>query len=361
MQVYSKKDLFRHWAESEAASVIATGFPKLDAALGGGLPAGHLTTILGYSGTGKSEFVRHIGRNAAANKVGVVHVDVELGPDEIMRRELSQLSRIPSAHLRRKRFTAEENDAIRAAQRVIEADPYTVLLCPDEPLKLGKLGEFIELMLAGLQRKENIIILDSAQRLADGQEIQDDRQSLTKFFRWAERFAKRTGAALICVSEQKRGSDGREPDVGDVLTSGAESRAIEYTAHVLMGLFPADPITKTEARAAEDLAERYIKLIIGKCRDGSVGTLPAFLRATKPCWDLAEVDVSAKANPLAVTRALSKMDNDRGYNATELGKLWGVSNHKAIQYRNYAIERGLIEEKNKLFFKKELDSKTVVR
>jgi hypothetical protein len=58
------------------ATALSTGIPALDAQIGGGLPRGRLTEILGPRGAGKTTFVRHVVLTAAAtDAIGIAYID----------------------------------------------------------------------------------------------------------------------------------------------------------------------------------------------------------------------------------------------------------------------------------------------
>ena len=56
-------------------ATLATGLAALDAALGGGLPRGRLTEIVGAAGSGTTSLVRHLVAGAVARGLAVAYVD----------------------------------------------------------------------------------------------------------------------------------------------------------------------------------------------------------------------------------------------------------------------------------------------
>lgn len=66
-------------ARRDAEGALSTGIPTLDAQIGGGLPRGRLTEVLGPRGAGKTTFIRHIvltaATSAAPNATGIAYID----------------------------------------------------------------------------------------------------------------------------------------------------------------------------------------------------------------------------------------------------------------------------------------------
>ena len=65
---------------------ISTGYPFMDACLGGGLQKGTLTVIAGTQKIGKSQFLLNIASNIVRNGYNVLYVSLEMGVDLVSRR-----------------------------------------------------------------------------------------------------------------------------------------------------------------------------------------------------------------------------------------------------------------------------------
>lgn len=81
-------------AQYETKLVIPVGIPDLDQVLSGGLKAGQLGIILGFTGGGKSVFLPHVGRRALINGYKVVHYTLELDEKDIADRYDASFSNI---------------------------------------------------------------------------------------------------------------------------------------------------------------------------------------------------------------------------------------------------------------------------
>jgi replicative DNA helicase len=78
----------------------STGYPSLDAALGGGIERGALVIIGGVQKSGKSAIVHGIALNAASRGEECAIVSAEMGERQVVRRLLSSESGISSATLK---------------------------------------------------------------------------------------------------------------------------------------------------------------------------------------------------------------------------------------------------------------------
>jgi hypothetical protein len=60
---------------NDPSTALSTGVPALDAKIGGGLPRGRLTEILGPRGAGKTTFIRHVVLTAATRATWIAYID----------------------------------------------------------------------------------------------------------------------------------------------------------------------------------------------------------------------------------------------------------------------------------------------
>ena len=267
------------WASLPDVSTVPTGIDDLDDALGGGIPATQVTQIVGGPGSRKSELARQIRSHCLAAERLVIHIDTELGVGLMATRDLSQMANIASVAVRdREGRTPEQARAIAEAERSASTWDNLRLYCGPPP-DLATLDDEIRRATAGAD-KPCLIILDSLQQLSAGIKAKERRHEIEGFIAWANKIAQETNSAVIITSERKR----KTRDEGDVISSGAESRSIEYQAAVVLVLEPVGDSTSTTAFNADQDWEQAVRLIVAKNREGQKGELPTELLFTGPTW-----------------------------------------------------------------------------
>lgn len=322
LQVLDTAQAIQQWEERADTIYVPSPVPSFNDRCGGGFPVGAITTVLAYTGCYKSEFARHAIRHAALNGCGALHVDVELGISTIVERHLSQISGVPHSRVRQRRFRqGGDNQAIAAAAAQVASESWKVL-CPGGLLPFETLGTAIQRALP--EDKPTLVVLDSAQRLAVGSKKKENRNQVEEFFRWCEGFAHSNPVALLIISEQNRpsGEKGKKhpTTVSGWLTSGAESRAVEFTTSVMVGLAPVRPDSELEDTSEpDDDGETRIDMYLPKNRYGPDAIkLPEELVVRRPCW---RMDVEQKSVGNQKLKILHAMVPGEDYSINQIQKL----------------------------------------
>jgi len=291
LRLASMADAGKQWESLSDLSFVPTPLPSLNDAIGGGLPAGQVTMVVGYTGCYKTEFARHCGAHATLNGHALIHVDVEIGMARLYERAISQRSKVPPKRLRNKglRF-AGDLSAIAKAREELAADTKTTYLAMAGVPPIEKLGRAV---IDAVNAKRNgnnktpLVILDSCQRLSAGCPGKDQRIQTQNFLWFCESLAHSTGAAVLVISEQKRSKDGGAPTAEEAVTSGAESRSIEFTSDVMLAMVPDTKATDSEAPNADESFERPVRLLIAKSRQGQTGYVREQCVFRGPCWEMS--------------------------------------------------------------------------
>jgi RecA/RadA recombinase len=301
----TQADAAAAWRTSGMRQCVPTGIADLDKVIGGGLPVGQITTILGYAGTGKSEVARQIKNRVAAKGHAVVHVDVELGATRIYERDLSQESGIAPGTLNKGAFTDAQALEMHNADRKIQDRKHVVTLSPGGGIPLDLLTKGIDDAIAQVATdKPTLLVIDSLQRLAAGAAGSDQRLQTQNFLWWMEALARPRNVAVIVTCEQRRTSEGKQPSPSDALTSGAESRAIEFVSDVVLALVPKANAADDDAIASDLEDDREVRLLVCKNRHGGVGYLGTSLVFQSPCWGMKLETAGAGDLELKVMDAL---------------------------------------------------------
>lgn len=274
------------WKDASVGGRIETGIDELDVAIGGGLPVGQVTTVIGNTGVGKSEFVRQLSRNIADEGHRVIRVDVELGARRLVDRDVSQLTEIPSSKLHAELSDGQTEMVAEAFQELCGLSIITIP-CLGAPTLDELKDAIVDAMHMGTPTGDKTaLILDSGQRLASGAASDDQRLRNQGLWEWAEGIAKSLDVAVVITSEQKRSQKGGATTPEELLHSGAETRAIEYVSDVVIGLIEEGTAADMVAGPADEAFARSVKILIAKVRDGRVGYLGHELVFAGPCWDM---------------------------------------------------------------------------
>lgn len=339
-------EIARAYRAAGSTSVVPTGIDSIDRAVGGGLACGQVHTLMGYTGTGKSELARHIRNKAALLGHNVLHVDVELGANRLIERDISQTTGIPSSVLRRQGGLSTEQNA--TVDLAVERLPKNiVIMTPGGTAPLNMLVDSVAETLVSLANdKPALVVLDSLQRLAAGATGVDTRQQTTNFMWRIEQLAKATGAAFLLTSEQKRGKDGKAPTAEEALTSGAESRAIEFVSDTVLVIVPADKIDDATAGDAQEKFERRSSILVAKTREGRTGYVPQYIVFEGPCWGIRlerRVAKGKRTIPEVASDLASHMIPGMEYSRARLVEISELDEVSAKDLLDYMIEKKVIE------------------
>jgi KaiC/GvpD/RAD55 family RecA-like ATPase len=294
VSIITSKEAVAIWRNRLALGRIPTGIQALDSAIGTGLPIGQVTVIVGYTGTHKSELVRHIANHCiTSDDTGVIHVDVELGVSRIIDRNICELARVAPEYLEKiEKLPAQVRAKVEAVAKSIGNRDNIVFLRPDSAWSPQKLSQAILEAAASLPSKikRRLIVLDSLQRLSEGAKGIDTRIQVRNFAYWSAYFAEKYEMAILLTSEERRASSGdKRITTTKAKSKGAESRAIEYTADIQIVISPVEMPASEFVTESGETAVKAVRLLIAKNRHGGEGWLRNDLEFIQPCWDMKEV------------------------------------------------------------------------
>ena len=246
---------------------IPTGFPKLDEALGGGLPQG-LVTIGAISSIGKTTLALQIADQIAESGRSVLYVTIEQSSLELISKSLSRIMRqasefdrevhpkpaseIMSAKARetwREEDTQNLIDALNSYVNAIGKHLYIL-----EAAKQPSVSDVEQAAkyLAATGESAPVVIIDYLQLLAPQSDRDTDKQAIDKNVMSLRQLARELKTPVVVISSLNRGSY----NGGVELDSFKESGAIEYSSDVLIGLQPAGMQAEKDASADEKKAKK---------------------------------------------------------------------------------------------------------
>lgn len=116
---------------------ISSGFPRYDAAIGGGLRRKCVDLVSARPKVGKSVFADNVALNVASQGIPVLMLDTEMSKEDHLNRLIANLSAIPINEISTGRFGIEEEKtmAVKQAVHKIKDIPYTYATVAGAPFE----------------------------------------------------------------------------------------------------------------------------------------------------------------------------------------------------------------------------------
>lgn len=263
---------------------IATGWPRLDAALGGGLEVPSLNVLGAAPKSGKSMWAQIVAaRHAEAGGV-VYYLDLENGRRRFLRRLLCRHAQlgagVVASALRDHRsgvFTSraavERWGAAKAWVRDMLADRLFVEFTAPRDL-----GARLAAVRHAAGDRRVLVVIDSLQKLPSN--LQERRAGIDAWMRSLEALRHELDLAILLVSEIRRGREGYVPSED----AFKESSGIEYGGDLLM--------TMDRPPAGDDESERVSTLRVQLAREAdedAAGDVASYA-PVRPFYGLEELD-----------------------------------------------------------------------
>ena len=240
---------------ASAGDTFATGFPSIDAVLGGGLRRGDLVVLGGDVGCGKSSLALAIALRMAESGTAVTYLTSEMTRERLLERALAIEARCRVDDLRSGALNGLARAAVGAvAVRLREKTPRFGTLSGGGPDSVGE----------ALRRPPapEVAFIDPLQALACG--VRPQIEELASAVRTLKRLAIELDLAMVVTTQLHRGhgsaTDSR-PDLDDFNALGA----VKQEADQILGIF------REEMYRPGGGVEGATELLILKNRNGNVG------------------------------------------------------------------------------------------
>ena len=210
---------------------LTTGYLDLDAIVGG-LTPGSLVVVAGRSGMGKTAYLVGMALANAGRDTPTLFASLEMGRDEIVRRSLSQVARVPERLLKSGRLAPDQRSRVDAAARRIEALPFAV----DERSRIG-VGA-LRMTARAMQTRHGLglVIIDYLQLLAPVGTRERREVEVRELAEALKALAKDLGVVVVAGSQLNREPDRRQ-DHRPLLSDLRESGGVEQAGDVVVGLY----------------------------------------------------------------------------------------------------------------------------
>lgn len=262
--VESMKAVEQLYERREMVTGVPTGFLDLDR-LTAGLQPSDLVIVAGRPSMGKTAFALNLAQYAALEAgTGAAIFSLEMSKEQLVLRMLCSEAKVDLSKMRA--GYAAERDYPRlaiAAERLSEAPIYI----DDTPaLSILELRAKARRLKRDREAKLGLIIVDYLQ-LMRGPDTESREQEISAISRSLKALAKELNLPVVALSQLNRQVEQRS-EKKPVMADLRESGAIEQDADLIMFLYRPwiyDPKGHDEHEA---------EVIIGKQRNGPVGTVP---------------------------------------------------------------------------------------
>ena len=239
---------------------LSTGFPSIDALLGGGPRRGDLVVLAGDTGSGKSALAMAMALRAAESECDVALFSGEYGTERLFERALAMSGRARVDDLRHGKLDEAGRAGVAAAALRLRArSPMFSHVAPNGVAGLSDL--LIEHL--GL----DLLVVDPVQSLALGRMSRDEE--LATAILQLKSLAVRRQCVVLVVSHLAAAVRGRadpRPTLGDLGVLGA----LAHHADVVLGLY------REEQYHASNDVDGAAEVHVLKCRDGPPGYADLF-------------------------------------------------------------------------------------
>jgi len=218
---------------SESYDNLASGFTKLDQALGG---IHGINIIGGTPKAGKSAFFIQIASEMALRKLPVIYYDFENGRQKIYLRTLCRLSRLAINQIKRNALTPEERQRLQQAQQALQNALHWLRVVNDRKLSPEIMRRHIDFLRHETNSDYTVVVIDSLHKLPF-KDISQQRSGIDGWLRQLEAIRDEMAVSFLVISELERSQDGqfsRQPHLGSFKGSGD----IGYSADNAMVLMP---------------------------------------------------------------------------------------------------------------------------
>ena len=247
----------------------STGFPDLDEKTAG-LHGGELIILAGRPGSGKTAFALNIARHVSAEGAAVCFFSLEMSAEQLVMRLLSQ-GGVDAQKMRTGRnlnhadLTGMAESAADLRARDFFVDDSGALNILEAKARARRLKK----KLGRDKKKLGLVVVDYLQLLDNSPDERAGENRATQvavISRGLKALARDMNVPIVALSQLNRAVDNR-PNRRPMLSDLRESGAIEQDADLVLFLH------QEEGKAGASEPEE-IELIIGKQRNGPVGTLP---------------------------------------------------------------------------------------
>ncbi len=253
------------YERKEHITGLPTGFDKLDQ-MTSGLQPSDLVIIAGRPSMGKTAFALNMAQHAGIElRKTVLIFSLEMSKEQLVQRLLCSEARVDSHHVRtghleNKDWPRLTNAAGRLAEATIFIDDTPALSILEARAKARRMKS---------EHGLDLVVIDYLQLMRGRGGAENRQQEISEISRSLKALAKEIRVPVVALSQLSRAVEARQTkDYRPQLSDLRESGALEQDGDLILFLYRPE-----RYGIASEEGENLAELIIGKQRNGPVGTI----------------------------------------------------------------------------------------
>lgn len=252
---------------------VPSGFTDLDS-LTGGFQKGDLIILAARPSMGKTALAVGLATHAAiVHRTPVAIYSLEMSKEQIVERMLAHEALVDLKGLRRGEI--DDSDYVRLAQAAGHLNTAPIYIDDRSATTIMQLRASVRRLKHQIPDL-GMVVLDYVQYMAGSGRAENRQQEVSQISRGLKFLAREIGVPIIALSQLSRALEQRtdkRPQLSDLRESGS----LEQDADLVMFLYRPERYM-TPAEAEEKGMVGKSELIIGKQRNGPIGTVDLYFR-----------------------------------------------------------------------------------
>ncbi|MBI1921642.1 MAG: replicative DNA helicase [Geobacter sp.] len=275
------------YEKKEHVTGVPTGFLDLDK-MTAGFQRSDLIIVAGRPSMGKTAFTLNIAEYAAIQaNIPVAVFSLEMSKEQLVLRLLCSEARVDASRLRTGHL--QETDwpkLTRAAGALNEAKIFI-----DDTPAISILEMRAKARRLKAEHNIGLIMVDYLQLMRGRANSESRQQEISEISRFLKALAKELSVPVVALSQLNRGLENRT-DKRPMMSDLRESGAIEQDADVIMFVYRdavyCEACKKRDGSCTKEGHDREAEILIGKQRNGPIGTVNMVFRGEYTRFENAE-------------------------------------------------------------------------
>ncbi|WHY15733.1 replicative DNA helicase [Peribacillus frigoritolerans] len=250
---------------------MPTGFNELDR-MTAGLQKQDFIVIAARPSVGKTAFALNIAEGVAKQEQFAVGIfSLEMGRKQLLKRMISSNGRINAQHIKTSNLIDKDWGKLTGAMG--DVSNLNLRIFDNSGITVNQIWAKVRKMKRDYEGKDILVIIDYLQLITGSAKHKGNRtQEISEISRMLKHLARELDVCVIALSQLSRAVEQRQ-DKRPMMSDIRESGQIEQDADVIGFLYRDDYYDK------ESESKNIIEIIIGKQRNGPIGTISlAFIK-----------------------------------------------------------------------------------